>query len=458
MGETAKSKFKRFVTCGFKTVAFILIFLFIFRWVNMVFSIDSESKEFQGMSSLSLEPENTLDAVYIGSSNCNAFWNPVVAFEEYGIAVSQYTCNSMPLTVTEYMIKEARKTQPNAVFLVNINTLGEDEVSDVVMHRLLDNMPFSKNKLELTKYMTDLAGLSLKDSLQYYFPLIRFHERWDELKKSNFNFAINTVKNSPTYNNYVWGKDDITEYYTPTAEKMDISQVLKDSLNSLLDYCDEEKIKVVFVTVPRGERSVKYVKKFNTVNEIVSKRGYPVLDLMDSVDELDLDITNDYYNKTHTNIHGSIKFTNYVAKYLIKNYGFKDKRKDPAYQSWNDAVKEYTELVKPYILDFELDSKSRIYSLETPKKLSVTYDESINLSWNHSEGAKGYEVYRKVEKEGAWTQIAQTDGNNIVDSDIKKDKKYYYTVVPFVEKKGRRLYGQFKYRGISLETYEEGQK
>ena len=99
------------------------------------------------MSGIYEEPENSLDAVYIGSSNCYAFWNPNIAWEEYGIAVYPYCCSTQPLLATEYLIKEARKTQPNAVYIVNINTLG-DAVSDVVIHRLLDFMPLSKNKLE----------------------------------------------------------------------------------------------------------------------------------------------------------------------------------------------------------------------------------------------------------------------------------------------------------------------
>ena len=38
-----------------------------------------------------------------------------------------------------------------------------------------------------------------------------------------------------------------------------------------------------------------------------------------------------YYNKDHTNVHGSIKYTRHLSEILIDKYGFKNKKNDNAW-------------------------------------------------------------------------------------------------------------------------------
>lgn len=257
-----------------RATSFILVFILAFSFVTQIVTVSASNVEYQWMSGIYEEPEGSLDAVYLGSSNCYAFWSPNLAWEEYGIAVYPYTCSSQPLVVAEYLIKEARKTQPDAVYVVNINTLGDGSVSDTVMHRLLDFMPLSQNKLELTDYLCDLANLSFSDRLEYYLPIIRYHEKWAELTADNFSTEINDLKGGNTHTWHLGDVKDVSANYKTSEESYDISEALEDSINSLLDYCDKEDVKIVFVTVPRAEAKIETVQKFNTVNKLITDRGY----------------------------------------------------------------------------------------------------------------------------------------------------------------------------------------
>ena len=92
-----------------KAVLFALIFILLFAYVSKVVTYPSDYRNYQWIGGFYEEEEESLDAVYIGSSNCYAFWNSMTAWEEYGITVYPYSCNAMSFLATEYLIKETKK-------------------------------------------------------------------------------------------------------------------------------------------------------------------------------------------------------------------------------------------------------------------------------------------------------------------------------------------------------------
>ncbi len=432
-----------------RTTVFLLIFATLFDKFNTLLIRSSNDMQYHWMTGIYHEEEESLDAVYLGSSNCFAFWNQNLAWEEFGIAVAPYTCSLQPLHVTEYLIKEARKTQPDAVYVVNINTIGEEKITKNVMHLMVDNMPFSKNKIEFIDHLCDLSDMSFEDRLEFYFPIIKFHNNYSKITPELFNTDTREIKGG---NTYIWYLDRIKNLLPliKTSDKTSkISKTAEDGINSLLDYCDKEKLKIVFVSVPRAEESEKAVMQINTVRDMITSRGYTVLDLKDKADELGINFKTDFYNDTHTNIHGSIKFTYYISEYLVKTYGLKNKRNDKAYSSWENSYNKYYEYIKPYVLSIELDSKHRMYDLEKPENLKLEAEsDSLKVTWKANEKADGYTVFRRVNTD-AWEEITDTTGTSFVDNKINSKNKYTYTVAPFVNKNGEKYYGVFSYKGVS---------
>lgn len=435
-----------------KALAFSLIFILLFSYATQVVTVSSEDNEYQWISGIYHEPENSLDAVYIGSSNCYAFWNSNYAWNEYGIAVYPFTCSTMSLLTAEYVVKEARKTQPDAVYVVNINTFREEDVSRVAAHRLLDFMPLSINKLKLTHFLCDIKDLSIEDRLEYYFPMIRYHEKWDELEESNFSTELNGLKGADTRRWALKNIYDVSDIYVKTDEYGEISDLLRQTLGSLLDYCEEENVRIVFVTVPRAEEDEKYLSQINTINKLISDRGFPTVDLSTKADELHIDLETDYYNENHTNVHGAIKFTDYIANYLLDEYKFEDKRNDEEYVSWNESFEEYSKIIAPYVPDFELDISHRDFEIERPESLKAKKESGKNvITWSQVENADGYTLYKKTGNK-AWTAISSTEDTSFTDTDIKSGNSYSYTVVPYRTQGGEKMYGNYLYNGIEVKV------
>lgn len=455
-----------------KAVAFLVLFLIVFSAVSTPLVISGDDDEYQWMAGIYEEREDSLDAVYLSSSNCYAFWNPVIAWERSGIAVFPFVCSSQPLIAAEYLVREARKTQPDALYIINTNTLGDDLVAgkdappdnlaqgeetgsnftDVVMHRVLDYLPFSFNKLNLTHYLCDAAELSFSERLEYYFPIIRYHDKWESLTELNFDRELNTVKGADTRYWYFSHIYDVTDAYYVPEESLPISELMTDSLTSLCDYLEEEAVNVLFVTVPRAEKNEGEPERISTVNDMLRERGFEVLDLRDKKDEIGLDTTVDYYNVNHTNIHGSMKFTYYLSDYLIENYGFEDKRGDDDYAEWDQAVTDYDVYLKNRILPIEKFWGKRNYEIYAPWIQSMTPngDTAIDIVWTSAYGADGYDVYRKI-NDVEWQWLADVEETTFTDTDAAASAKYVYTIAPYELVDGEKYYGRLRYWGQAVE-------
>ena len=73
--------------------------------------------------------------------------------------------------------------------------------------------------------------------------------------------------------------------------------------------------------------------QYNIAYKLIKEKGYRVLNMMDYdyVDAMGLDFKNDYYDYYHTNIHGTIKYSIFLANILAENCGFEGKCGDLTY-------------------------------------------------------------------------------------------------------------------------------
>lgn len=438
---------KKFIKGTIKFVAFLLVFINVFSVVSFVL-VDRSDMDYQGIRGLYDERENSLDAVYIGSSNCLAYWNPVMAWEEYGISVYAHASNTQPFQAAEYLIKEARKTQKDAIFVVNINTLNDAKINYQQMHKLLDPMPFSLNKLALTKHFCELGEFTFDECLEFYFPIIRYHSRWSKLDLEDYTQEVNGLKGTIDFNPYFSRIQDITDSYIYTDKEAELTEGILESANSLLDYCEEEDVKILFVTVPQTRESYYDIEKYNALNKLIESRGFDTMSLIDDPEALGLNLETDFYNNHHTNIHGSVKFTYHISEFLVEKYGLENKRGNPEYADWENAYEMYRELSDPYFLDFEW-SNDRNLNLSKPATfLLEQVDTCAKLYWSEVEGADGYKIYKKEGVNGKWQSIHTTeDIREFIDTDVKKGVKYFYTVVPFSVENDVNMYGYFNYSG-----------
>lgn len=439
-----------------RAVVFTIVLLTVISAVTSPFTIIkgvTQRMDYKWMKGIYNEPKGSLDAIYIGSSNAYSYWNQNVAWKEYGITVYPYSCAEAPLTAYEYMLREAHRTHPDSVYILNINTLGESVISDhnVVLHRVADQMPMSLNKLRLINHMANIADMEYKDRLEFIFPIIKYHSGWDELGEYSFDTDTSEMKGGNTFGWYLDDTWDIAYAYKESDKTTPPEDYVMESVDGILEFCEKEDLKVLFVTAPRAETSVEHVEKINYINEYLEEKGYDVLNMMDIMDEYGVNLRLDFYNLTHTNIHGAIKYTSYMSEYLIEKYGFEDKRGQEEYSDWDEAWEAYSKVIDgKRVIPLEYDIEHRKYDINYPAKLTgKTADGKATISWQASQGADGYEIYCR-NKYYYWKKIGETTDLSFTEKSRGDYKALAYRVIPYVEIDGERYYGQFQYRGVKV--------
>ena len=437
-------------------LAFLIVLAVIVCGLQGIFGLDS-IRSYENVHKYLRESRGSLDAVYIGGSDVHAFWQPLFGWNERGIAVWNYSIDSLPVAAVKYLLIEAKKTQPQAVFIISLSTFKKKAATGSMenLHRIIDYQPFSLNKVRLINRLTEGTEYTGLDKLEFYFPIIRFHSRWDSLGKWVLGATDKDYKASMHTSAFRTKVTDLSKTFTYTDKCDPIPEDVESVMNELLDYCDEQRLQVLFIKAPQDALPGAQ-KRMNSLENLVLSRGYPCLDLLENKDDVGLQLKTDFYNEHHTNIHGSLKYCHYLADYLVEHYGFVDKRGTKGWESWDKAAAAYVDEMSSVALPFEFVNGPRDYSLSIAKlKELKKKGTTLILSWRGSKGADGYEVFRLCASEDhVWKSVAviEKGTKTYTDTGLSAQTTYTYRVVPFRMIDGKRAYGNFDVKGIKKAT------
>ncbi len=350
---------------------FLLIFCICFVQVQSVLTGNEDARDYKRMTGFFEEREGALDAVIIGSSTTYAFWTAPYAWYEHGLAVYPLSSIMQPIQAARFLIDDARKDHPDAVYIVNITSVHTDkekhsEYDLRFLHGLLDNYPATVNKYKMLDYLCDLAGHGTEERMELYFPIIKYHTRWNKLTDFDLNKKPDVYKGGNTYGSFLKTSTDATGGLKDFTLRSDLEEGLRHSIVELMDYCNTERVKVLFVVSPQGLKSKERIGMQNTLVEMLEKGGFDVLDFRKLDEEADIDYSTDFYDREHTNIHGSIKFTNYISLYLKEKYGLQNKRGQNEYSDWEKATESYFKKVGKHLN--EGDMKYFTTPIEIPQQ------------------------------------------------------------------------------------------
>ena len=156
---------KKIVTV-IRVICFLVILGVLFFFVTEILKdkrVEGEYNVTTKVKGFYAEPDDSLDFVFVGSSQMYADIAPAVLWNEYGITSYDFCANEQPLWISYYYIKEALKHQkPKAIVLDVFTVYGEDYEAEGVNHINLDDLPWSMNKMNAIRN-------SVPEELQYSF-------------------------------------------------------------------------------------------------------------------------------------------------------------------------------------------------------------------------------------------------------------------------------------------------
>ena len=260
------------------------------------------------------QPENSLDAVFLGDSEAYSGFVPLELWEQQGIA--SFVCASVdqkPYETVEFLKTALERQRPQLVIL-------------------------ETNVLYRAYATQDL----LTPMLQKAFPVLRYHSNWttytleDLLKAPDYQGAY------PDRGYHLLTKidpvEDLTGYMAPTQDREAITGRNLRSLETIAALCREHGAELVLFSIPSPENWS--MARHNTVADLAEQMGLRYLD--GNLLPLDMDWSTDTCDRgDHLNYTGAAKVTRWLGRWMAQEASLPDHRGDPAYAAWDTDLQTF---------------------------------------------------------------------------------------------------------------------
>jgi len=337
------------------SIIFIFIVIFTLMFLSYIVTLSLSKEEQFLVQSLYNHDKDSFDIIFVGPSTSLTSWNTFVAWKKHGITSLNYSFPSLQRPAVKYLIKNILKEQKPKILIIEADMLLSS-LDSIKYKFFLNNtfpyIPFSFNKILMGISSYRSFNLSFKRMLEIFFPIILYHDFYNEINIKNLinKRKINdyfVTKYPYYYTNKEWGLEH--EYKVSFAT--DIKN-LEES--GLLDFFKTIKdVNIVFCNIPNTEYfsdiadfSVKSKLLEKTIS-LIKNNNIDFINLNNEsmIKEMNLSVA-DFCNEEHMNYWGASKYTDYLTKILADKYKLKDKRKDPKYSFWDSWADKYVDDIK----------------------------------------------------------------------------------------------------------------
>lgn len=302
---------------------FFLIFAVLFGLCNHVLTPKNNTKEAgihdpwaKGFLS---EPENTIDVLFLGDSELYSCVVPLRIWEEQGI--TSYTCGTSDQKPyqAESFLHRFFETQSPRIVLLETNILYRD-------YNTTDRIPHI---------------------FEEWFPVIRYHDRWKNLTAADLTdpirFTYNERDKGYIYETQINPADD-SEYMLPSEDLAPIPGKSIRHLTDMLAFCREQGAQLVLFSSP-STANWDYARH-NAVAQLAEEWELPYLDTNLMPEQVPIDWDTDTRDHgDHLNYSGSEKLSVYLGTYLAETGLFCDKRDSESYDSWNQDLAKFRQML-----------------------------------------------------------------------------------------------------------------
>ena len=217
------------------------------------------------------EKKNSMDLIFFGSSHSYATFSPNVLKEETGLVSYNFSTQQQPLWITYHYMIEALKYQKPKYFVLDIlMAIKNFEYSSEGVNRdAIDKMKFSKNKIDAINVSVE----KLSDRISYYFNIIKYHSRWNELGKTDILSLLHS-NISPT-KGFTYLKENTAE--AVKYDLKDVTNVKKISkkneeyLKKIINLAKENNIELILVKSPCT--TTKEEQEYYNYIELIAKEN-----------------------------------------------------------------------------------------------------------------------------------------------------------------------------------------
>ncbi len=331
-----------------KGVAFLLIFTLVFLCVQEVMRYKYNERLADRYRAYMNEKENSVDVVFIGSSSTYCDVVPDVMWKECGITAYNLGVVTSAAFISYSQLRfllEVKKQKPKLIVFgftrIGSNVRASTSAKHENSHRKAIEAipPWWKLKYELLlELKKDNPGQNL---ITYLFPLLRYHSRWNDIKKSDFRPAENDdYTKGGLFRNVTadYVVDCHADLFDSGIEPVKPDEYSAGYYKKIVELCRENDIEIAVANYPK-ENTEEWIAIFEALEIFCSENGVQYYDLStpENWAEIGIDGTSDFMDYDHLNARGAVKASRAFARRLQEDFDLPDHRGDAEYDSWEEA-------------------------------------------------------------------------------------------------------------------------
>lgn len=263
------------------------------------------------------QPDDSIDVLFLGSSQILRDLDTVAFRDEYGIAAyTRATAVQFP-AVTYYYLKEATEHHDLKVVVSDFSNLYisyDPDKYEPYLRYAFDYMPLSADKLTAVK--ATIQGSETQSTFSYIFPFLRYHSRWRELTWEDVTWPLHKQEDDAYGSILCEDVKPLTHHITTYADTpKPYDEDAAYWYGKIIELCKEKQIKLILLRLPRENWSpematgdLEYAEKYNvTFYDLNSEELYTKIGFNDQTDFMDT---------AHLNAAGAKRITPWLANIL----------------------------------------------------------------------------------------------------------------------------------------------
>ncbi len=282
------------------------------------------------------------DVLFLGDCEVYESFTPPTLWQEHGLTSFVRGTPQQLVWQSYYLLEDTLRVETPRAVVFNVYAMRYGAPQNEAYNRItLDGMRFSTVKLRAI-----LASMTEEESfLSYILPILRYHSRWKEIGKEDFQYLLH--RGLVSHNGYLMQKgiEPMTVNIEGTPlEDPTLPQICFDYLERMRLLCEERGIALILVKAPTNFWGYYWYAEWEAqIAAYAAEHTLPYYNLIPHAEEIGLDWATDTYDGgAHLNVYGAEKLTSYFGKILKEEIGLTAREQTAEeVEIWNGKLDRY---------------------------------------------------------------------------------------------------------------------
>lgn len=326
-----------------KVVVFLVLFCLFVKMANEIFTPKWEADGLWEPATLIVdgfyaEKQNTIDVLYLGSSNSFYDINPLIIYDEQELTGYVLGSGEQRLYTSYYYLQEALKSQQPKVVVLDALGLFYDGIGEEEQNR----KAYDYMKLSGEKIASIQAATGKEESiLSYVFPFARYHARYTSLSSRDFLYPLSDkhypLKGYAFSSRVVEGLPDF-DMNSIVHEGISISQENEYYFQKINELCNENGIILLLIKTPNIEWGIL---EHSLTEELAQKSNLPFYDYNTFMNEIGIEEQDCFLDGAHLNYKGAEKLSAHLGAAVAGYISDETEKEENIKKQWEEDLEFY---------------------------------------------------------------------------------------------------------------------